>query len=102
MSHSSGSRRVVVGGHRARHTIDDRVSLMTRLEDALAKLQSRAATVDERLRPGLGTVREASKLPTPKNYGGRFIQVDLAKLRARNLLAPDSADRRLIEEYRAI
>jgi protein-tyrosine kinase len=72
--------------------------------EALAKLRSRAAAaaVEERARAGLGTVHEPSKQPTARNYGGRFIRIDFRELRAQGLLAPDSADKRLIEEYRAI
>jgi protein-tyrosine kinase len=74
---------------------------MGRIEEALAKLRRGAATADDRSRPALGTVRE-STAATPRKYGGRFIQLDFNELRARGLLAPDTNDHRLTEEYRAI
>lgn len=69
---------------------------MTRIEDALQKLQrgQRPAPVT--------TPRLATAVATEPGYGGHRIVVDAAQLRANGLLAPDSEERRLAEQYRTI
>jgi len=75
--------------------------MMSRIEDALEKLQARSA------RP---TASPATRLVTPAPapppreyvYGGNHLHVDSAKLRANGLLALDSEERRLAEQYRTI
>ncbi|HZL96474.1 MAG TPA: hypothetical protein VFB99_22660, partial [Vicinamibacterales bacterium] len=71
---------------------------MSRIEDAVQKLQARSR-------------RPAAPAPTPKlavtaprqhAYGGRAIHFNTAELRANGLLVGDSDQRRLAEQYRAI
>jgi exopolysaccharide/PEP-CTERM locus tyrosine autokinase len=69
---------------------------MTRIEDALHKLQSRTA------RPAPAATRLAAVVPREAGYAGHRIVVDSAQLRANGLLAPDSDQRRLAEQYRVI
>jgi len=72
---------------------------MTHIEDALQKLQraqrstSSASTVTPRL---------AAAVAKEPGYGGHRIVMDTAQLRANGLLAPDSEERRLAEQYRTI
>ena len=69
---------------------------MSRIEDALQKLRS------SRPAAPLGTTRLATLEPREHAYAGRRIIVDPAQLRANGLLALDSEERRLAEQYRAI
>ncbi len=76
---------------------------MGRIEEALAKLQRAAGNAaDNRARPVVGTVLDAPKKPAQHKYGGRSVELDFGALRAHGLLSPDSQDRRLREEYRAV
>jgi protein-tyrosine kinase len=71
---------------------------MTHIEEALQKLQ-RAQ------RPGGGSAshpRLATAIAKEPGYGGHRIVVDTAQLRANGLLAPDTEERRLAEQYRTI
>lgn len=73
---------------------------MGRIEDALQKLQARAQAAPkppQPLPPRLGAV-----VPHEHSYGGLRIVVDPAQLRANGLLAPDTEERRLAEQYRSI
>ena len=72
---------------------------MTHIEEALQKLQraQRPATSASPVTPRLATA--VAKEP---GYGGHRIIVDTAQLRANGLLAPDSEERRLAEQYRTI
>ncbi|HEY8549717.1 MAG TPA: hypothetical protein VIL35_07175 [Vicinamibacterales bacterium] len=70
---------------------------MGRIEEALHKLQARSQRVDGPLQPRLAAV-----VPREHAYGGNRIVVDTAQLRANGLLAPDSEERLLAEQYRAI
>jgi protein-tyrosine kinase len=70
---------------------------MSRIEDALQKLQARSS------RPTAPpTTRLATLEPRQHAYAGRRIIVDPAQLRANGLLALDSEERRLAEQYRTI
>jgi exopolysaccharide/PEP-CTERM locus tyrosine autokinase len=69
---------------------------MSRIEDALQKLQARSPRS-----PTLST-RLATLEPRQHAYAGRRIIVDPAQLRANGLLALDTEERRLAEQYRAI
>ena len=71
---------------------------MSRIEEALQKLQSRSA------RPGASPppTRLATLEPRQHAYAGRRIIVDPAQLRANGLLALDSEERQLAEQYRTI
>src|SRR5436190_10146574 len=71
---------------------------MTHIEEALQKLQrAQRPTSASPATPRLATA--VVKEPT---YGGKRIAVDAAQLRAIGLLAPDTEERRLAEQYRAI
>jgi exopolysaccharide/PEP-CTERM locus tyrosine autokinase len=70
---------------------------MSRIEDALQKLQSRSSRPPASPVPRLATLE-----PRQHAYAGRRIAVDSAQLRANGLLALDSEERRLAEQYRAI
>jgi len=69
---------------------------MSRIEEALQKLQARSP------RPAAPTPRLATLEPRQHAYAGRRIIVDPAQLRANGLLALDSEERRLAEQYRTI
>lgn len=69
---------------------------MSRIEDALQKLQSRSP------RAPAPSTRLATLEPRQHAYAGRRIIVDPAQLRANGLLALDAEERRLAEQYRAI
>ena len=69
---------------------------MSRIEDALQKLQSRSP------RAPAASPRLATLEPREHAYAGRRIIVDPAQLRANGLLALDAEERRLAEQYRAI
>lgn len=70
---------------------------MSRIEDALEKLQARAQ------RPGPSRQRPlASVVPGEHDYAGPRIIVYAEQLQANGLLAPGPANRRLAEQYRAI
>jgi protein-tyrosine kinase len=78
---------------------------MGRIEDALAKLQARAAAENEGRPPHLPLARvsqEARPTPVDHAYGGKLVEVDFRALRSQALLAPDSQERRLADEYRVI
>lgn len=70
---------------------------MSRIEDALHKLQSRGQRPAASRRQPLGQV-----VPREHDYSGPRIIVDVAQLRANGLLAPDPEDRQLAEQYRTI
>ena len=70
--------------------------MTSRIEDALHKLQARSP------RPVTAGARLGAVLPKEHAYGGKRIAVDLAQFRANGLLAPDSEERRLAEQYRTI
>ncbi len=78
---------------------------MSRIEDALHKLQARhqrtaaaaAPTAMPALAPRLGSI-----VPREHAYAGNRIAVDPVQLRANGLLALDVEERRLAEQYRAI
>lgn len=72
---------------------------MTRIEEALQKLQARSQrpAVDPSAAPRLATV-----VAGEHSYGGNRIVVDTAQLRANGLLAPDAEERLLAEQYRTI
>jgi len=71
---------------------------MTRIEDALHKLQTRSQRpATQPVAPRLATVA-----PRDHAYGGNRIVVDPVQLRANGLLAPDAEERRLAEQYRTI
>jgi exopolysaccharide/PEP-CTERM locus tyrosine autokinase len=71
---------------------------MTRIEDALQKLQARS----QRPAASPGTPRLATVVPRQHAYGGSSIVVDPAQVRANGLLAPDAEERQLAEQYRTI
>jgi protein-tyrosine kinase len=70
---------------------------MTRIEDALHKLQARSQRPPTQPAPRLATV-----VAKEHAYGGNRIEFDVGQLRANGLLAPDTEERRLAEQYRAI
>src|SRR6185436_11282241 len=70
---------------------------MSRIEDALQKLQSRSPRS-----PALPTTRLATLEPRQHEYAGRRIIVDSSQLRVNGLLALDTEERQLSEQYRAI
>jgi exopolysaccharide/PEP-CTERM locus tyrosine autokinase len=70
---------------------------VTRIEDALQKLQGRAQRQAATTGPRLAAV-----VPTEHSYGGPRIVFNPAQLRANGLLVTDSEERRLAEQYRAI
>lgn len=70
---------------------------MTRIEDALQKLQARSQ------RPAVApTPRLAAVVAREPDYSGPRIVVDPVQLRANGLLAADADERRLAEQYRTI
>jgi exopolysaccharide/PEP-CTERM locus tyrosine autokinase len=71
---------------------------MTRIEDALQKLQARS----QRPAASPATPRLATVVAKEPEYGGSCIVVDPAQLRANGLLAPDGDERQLAEQYRTI
>jgi exopolysaccharide/PEP-CTERM locus tyrosine autokinase len=81
-----------------------------RIEDALAKLQAREKIRDAAIgTTTLGRViAPADRLPEPAavrqrhNYGGKRVEIDLKELHAQGLLAPDSQERKLADQYRVI
>jgi protein-tyrosine kinase len=80
---------------------------MTRIEEALAKLQaSRAAggSIGTARRPIAGVRAPGDDLGdhVRKSYGGRHVEVDFSELRVQGFLAPDAEARKLADEYRAI
>src|SRR5262245_11433212 len=73
---------------------------MTHIEEALQKLQraQRPASAASAAAPRLATA-----IPNKEpGYGGHRIVMDTAQLRANGLLAPDTEERRLAEQYRTI
>lgn len=77
------------------------------IEQALAKLQKRAAAAAEAApaqKQPLGRVVEpiTGAPPTEHTYGGMHIEVNTAMLRTQGLLAPDDYTRQLADEYRII
>jgi len=70
---------------------------MTRIEEALQKLQARSPRPTPPQQQRLGTL-----LPREHAYAGNKIVLDAAQLRANGLLAPDAEERRLAEQYRTI
>jgi len=70
---------------------------MSRIEDALHKLQARSPRPAGAPASRLGVV-----VPREHAYAGQRIVVDSAQLRANGLLAPDAEERRLAEQYRTI
>ena len=78
---------------------------MGRIEEALAKLQSRAAASksDDRAHATLSAAQEPIKASVPRSYSGRTIEVNLVALVGEGLLAADvGGSRRLLDEYRAL
>lgn len=73
---------------------------MGRIEDALQKLQSRGQRSAPT--PAPPPSRLASVVPREHAYAGQRIVFDQAQLRANGLLAPNSEERRLAEQYRTI
>ena len=71
---------------------------MGRLEDALQKLQARS----QRAAAAAPAKRIGAVVPTEHAYAGHRIVVDSEQLRANGLLALDSEQRRLAEQYRTI
>ena len=71
---------------------------MTRIEDALQKLQARS----QRTTAPPPVPRLATVVAKEHAYGGNRIVVDAAQLKANGLLAPDDEERRLAEQYRTI
>lgn len=72
---------------------------MTHIEEALQKLQRAQRPASS---TSAATPRLATAVPKESGYGGHRIVVDTAQLRANGLLAPDSEERRLAEQYRTI
>lgn len=72
---------------------------MSRIEEALQKLQARSPRGPA---PALPTPRLATVEPREHEYAGRRIIVDRVQLRANGLLALDAEERQLAEQYRAI
>jgi exopolysaccharide/PEP-CTERM locus tyrosine autokinase len=72
---------------------------MTRIEDALHKLQARSQRAVATPAP---PPKLAAVVPKEHAYAGARIVVDPAQLRASGLLAPDTDERRLAEQYRTI
>ena len=70
---------------------------MSRIEDALQKLQRSQRPATSAPQARLGTV-----VPREHTYAGHRIAVDSNQLRANGLLAPDADERRLAEQYRTI
>jgi exopolysaccharide/PEP-CTERM locus tyrosine autokinase len=85
---------------------------MGRIEDALHKLQARSAarSATRSDAPAYAVAQPSlDRLATlgadaseAQAYGGKRIEIDLGVLRSQGLLAPDSEERRLAEEYRVI
>jgi exopolysaccharide/PEP-CTERM locus tyrosine autokinase len=71
---------------------------MGRIEDALQKLQARS----QRSAVTPPATRLAAVVPAEHEYSGHRIVVDSAQLRASGLLAPNSEERRLAEQYRTV
>ena len=72
---------------------------MTHIEEALQKLQRAQRPASS---AAAATPRLATALPKEPGYGGHRIVMDTAQLRAHGLLAPDTEERRLAEQYRTI
>jgi len=70
---------------------------MSRIEEALQKLQARSKGPT-----APSTTRLAAVVPRDHTYAGHRIVVDAARLRANGLLAFDSEERQLAEQYRTI
>jgi exopolysaccharide/PEP-CTERM locus tyrosine autokinase len=79
---------------------------MGRIEDAIAKLQAERGVSPVPSRPLGRTVDRGLSAPAPAQtthvYGGKQIVIDTNRLAASGLLAPDSLQRRLEDEYRVI
>jgi len=95
---------------------------MGRIEEALAKLQTRGretnappagqadgdtsrargASATGAARARIARVSERNGSAVVHRYGGRSIEIDVDALRANGLLAPDAAMERMAEEYRII
>ncbi len=73
---------------------------MSRIEDALRKIQSHT----QRFAPRQTSqaTRLAALVPREYAYSGQRIAFDSSQLRANGLLAPNSDERRLAEQYRVI
>ena len=76
---------------------------MGRIEDALAKIQASGSLPSRggSTRP-LGRVADTAVPRLDHAYGGKPIEIDMAELHRLRLLAPDSHERRLADEYRQI
>lgn len=70
---------------------------MSRIEDAVQKLQARSRRPAAPPTPKLATIA-----PRQHTYGGRAVHFNTAELRANGLLVGDSDQRRLAEQYRGI
>jgi exopolysaccharide/PEP-CTERM locus tyrosine autokinase len=76
---------------------------MGRIEDALQKLQKAGAANAAPSSRATGTpVRLASIVAQEHEYGGKRVVIDSVQLRDNGLLAPDTEERRLAEQYRVI
>ncbi len=80
---------------------------MGRIEDAIAKLQAERGSTPVPPRPigrtlDRGQAGAAPATPTAHVYGGKQIVIDTGRLAANGLLAPDSLQRQLEDEYRVI
>jgi receptor protein-tyrosine kinase len=79
---------------------------MGRFEEALAKLRARRAAVAESaLRGGHLAVATAAGRDVPPEpvthfYGGKFLHIDIERLRPLGLMATDAEDRKVSEQYR--
>ncbi len=78
---------------------------MGRIEEALAKLQaqrSRAGPAPQPQARPIGRVVESPSalgVPSEHQYGGKRVVIDAAELRRQGLLAPESQERQLADEY---
>lgn len=81
---------------------------MTRLEEALTKIQARRADVagaERGTRAGStasASVREPAPQPIMHSYGGMPLHLDLSQLRREGLIAADHENRKLAEQYRMV
>src|SRR5690606_25112995 len=73
---------------------------MGRIEEALAKLHAQRG--GPAARSPVGRFVDAGLPPAEQLYGGRHIAVDMNRLRAHGLMAPENEERRLADEYRTI
>jgi exopolysaccharide/PEP-CTERM locus tyrosine autokinase len=81
---------------------------MSRIQDALAKLQARQTSEQKNSRSmptRIGTVVEHAGdglVPPPHAYGGKRIEIDFDELEAQGLLAPGAQSKLIADEYRTI